>query len=249
MTDDPAALPKPYARWLYLPDTPDAEPLSPEETDILDGVEAAIGEMRARALAQIGRADGPFLVLNGEGARPPLVWCFNNWAEAILLALKMGPDQPIYALHSLNRSALARSMKVRFQEPLAQRYATAILRVVGSERPLTIGGNCQAAPIAEATAHAVIRAGAEPLLITLEYLPRRAYPGPLHMMFGEQSPPFNPFLTDIDPLEGWRRQHARFGWAQIPGSHGLYFKEPAISSLAAAIDKARSWAGEAYTRP
>lgn len=251
MTGDPtSALPRPYSRWLYIPETPDTEPLSPEEAAAFDGARAGLEKTRGKALKQIGRADGPFLVLNEEGARPPLFWCFNTWAEPILLAHRLGPDQPIYALHSLNRSTLPRSMKVRFQEPLAQLYAEAVLRIGGSKAALTIGGNCQAAPIAEATAHAMIQAGAPaPLLVTLEYMPRRAYRGPLYMLFGDQSRLFNPFLTAIDPVAGWERQHARFGWTQIAGNHGLYFKEPAISSLAAAIDGARSWAGEAYTRP
>lgn len=251
MTQDRSAgLPTPYARWLYLPRTPDTEPLSPEETATFENARATLIETRDKALQQIGHADGPFLVLNAEGVRPPLFWCFNNWAEAILLARKLGPDQPLYALHSLNRTTRSRRMKVRLQEPLARRYAEAIVRVGGSERPVTIGGNCQAAPIAEATAHAVMRAGAPPpLLITLEFIPRRAYPGPLHMMFGDQSRPFNPFLSEVDPVDCWRRQHVQFDWSQIPGGHGQYFREPSISALADRIDAARTWAGEAYTQP
>ena len=230
-------------RWSHLPDRYEPVELSADEQALFQSVLEQIEARRTKVLAQTGHADGPFLVLNGEGRSAPLFWCFNSWAEAVILARRLGPDQPLFALHSFNKITSGLSYKVRLMEPLAQHYAEAILRVAGTDTPAAVGANCQAAAIGEATAHALMRAGAPaPLLATLEFMPQRPYPGPLYLMFGEQSDRYNPFLSDMDPVPGWRRLHTHFDWGFVPGPHGRYFTEPAVGVLAQRIRHAMDWA-------
>ena len=55
-----------------------------------------------KAPASLARQDGPLLIMNETGSKAPLIWCFNTWAEALLLGRSLDPNQPLIAMISLN---------------------------------------------------------------------------------------------------------------------------------------------------
>lgn len=181
---------------------------------------------------------GSFAHFNKNGSQAPLFWCFNNWAEAVFLANRLGEDRPIFAMRSFHGFAKMKQIKRANTVDFAETYAEQLLRHVDSG-PLLVGGNCQAAPIAEALAHILIRrTGRKPLLMTLENMPIYSYPGDILMMFGKMSQKYNPFLQGKDPLPGWRAQHTRPAWGLVNGGHGQYFREPAVFDLVSFIVQA-----------
>jgi hypothetical protein len=181
---------------------------------------------------------GLFAHFNAYGTLQPIFWCFNDWAEAVLLADWLGPDQPLYAMRSSYGFIKGSSAKRIHTTNLAEAYADEIIRIVG-DQPIVIGGNCQSAPIAEAISHNLIsRSRSLPLVITLEHQPFYCYPGPILMLFGSRSVKFNPFLSAGDPVPAWRRQHAAPAWGVVDGEHGKYFLKPAIDDLGGHIASA-----------
>jgi thioesterase domain-containing protein len=187
--------------------------------------------------SRIGEPRDDLLLLNGSGTRRPIFWCLNNWAEAVLLAHRLGPDQPLFAMHSFNKVLSGTRRKARLLEALAASYVEQSLRH-SQAYPEIVGGNCQAAPVAEAMAHQIGKAsGRVPLLVMLEYMPQRPYTGPALMMFGGSSFRYNPFLSSRDPLPIWNSQLENYSWAILNGNHGRYFVEPAISDLCTALER------------
>lgn len=199
-----------------------------------DTVEDLLEVIAATALRMpkaVARIEGPLVVLNEAGTKPPIHWCFNNWAEPVMLANRLGADQPLVAMRSLFKLAECKAAKRAHTVELASAYADLIL-ARSDGRPFIIGGNCQAAPIAEAVAHALLgRTGRAPLLVTLEHVPAYCYPGSLVMLFGAQSVKFNPFARGEDPTAAWAAMHGQASWGFIDASHGRYFMEPAVHDL------------------
>ncbi len=226
-----------YSRWNYIPEEYKYFDLSAGEQQLFLRAISYIVENRRR-IEGVGEAfvQGDFLVLNEGGSNSPLYWCFNNWAEPLLLARVLGNNQPIAAMHSLHGAAENWHTKTRLNEHLASRYLENITNVTG-KNSFFIGGNCQGAPIAESIAiQAQERLNIKSSLITLDYVPRRQHQGPMLMLFGRESR-YNPFLTNIDPISIWQSKHNNFAWGIIDGNHGEYFKEPAINQLRWFIEK------------
>jgi hypothetical protein len=219
-----------YERWDYIPE----QLLDPVLTEFhqaeFAGIWAKIMEGKKRISRSAGREVGDLLLLNEKGERPPIFWCFNNWAEPVLLARALGADQPVYAMHSFQSYTERWVQKGSYMEALAKTYVDNVLAITGGTSAV-FGGNCQGAPIAESMAiqisntHKIF-----PKLITLDYIPKRFYQGPLCMMFGRESP-FNPFLSGGDPMADWQEKLTQFSWSTIEAGHGGYFREPAIQGL------------------
>ena len=203
-----------------------------------------------RVPASLAEPHGLFLKFAGGGKRTPIFWCFNNWAEPVLLSRQLGPDQPLYAMSSLHGIVRGKALKRVHAKDLAVAYADQLLQLA-PEGPVLIGGNCQAAPVAEAMAHHVVaHSGRTPLLMTLEHTLFYCYPGSVLMMFGSESHKFNPFLQGVDPLPRWSAQHRRVAWGQVAGPHGRFFVEPGILDLAAFIRAtASAFCAEGELRP
>jgi len=178
---------------------------------------------------------GPFAVFNENGQKPPLFWCFNNWVEPVLLANRLGVDQPLVSMRSFHGFIKGKGDKRANTVDLAINYVDFMLDLF-DEIPRLIGGNCQGAPVAEAIAHNLLgRTGKKALLMTLEHRPFYSYPGSILMMFGSMSEKYNPFLRNEDPIAAWNAMHRIPAWGIVNGNHGKYFVEPAVLDLTAFI--------------
>lgn len=181
---------------------------------------------------------GPFALFNETGTKPPLFWCFNNWAEPAFLSRRLNPDQPLIAMRSLHKIIQGKQNKRANVLDVAREYA-GLMQHWLDDRPIVVGGNCQAAPIAEAIVHELLSSvQKKSLLITLEHVPFYSYPGDVLMLFGAQSEKFNPFARGEDPVPGWTALHSRPAWGFINAGHGKYFVEPGVDELAGYIENA-----------
>lgn len=196
-------------------------------------------ERDARAIPDgMAEIDGPVAVFNSTGTKPPLVWCFNNWAEPAILARRLDPEQPLIALRSLHKVEAARNNKRANIVDLAIAYMGHIAHRLPGDGPLLVGGNCQAVPIAETMAHRLLAAtGRTPLLITLERAPIYSYPGDVLLLYGDTSE-LNPFLGGNDPTPTWRVMYRTPAWGLVEASHGKFFTAPGLLELSAHIQHA-----------
>lgn len=181
------------------------------------------------------RADDVFVHFNEDGQNPPLFWCFNSWVEAIALARVLGADQPVVAMHSLEKVIDAFEGKETYFHSIIDIYRDGILERIG-DKGFVLGGNCQGAGVMEIVAQDIMvrTLSAQPLVV-LEYTPRFAFPGHIDIVFGAQSELYNPFLQGKDPLPIWNLQFASHAHHEIPGAHGQFFRAPGIDSLAKVI--------------
>ena len=223
-----------FRRWFHIPETLFDIDLAPEEKPEFEALLSAIRDRRDLIPARRAERHQELLIFNRGGSKPPIFWCFNNWAEPQLLAYQLDSDQPLIAAQSLHEHEDRWVKKARYTEPLARRYLDGVRELFGDQIPL-LGGNCQGAPVAESMAIQLAeQTGAEPRLVTLEYMPKRQYQGPILMLFGETSV-FNPFRYERDPIPYWERRLKTYKWAFLPAMHGGYFREPGIKTLAAHV--------------
>ena len=180
----------------------------------------------------------PVFGFNLSGARPPLVWCFNETREPVALVKGLDADQPLIALRSLNFVLGDRSLRQGYLDDLADLYVSC-LKDAGKTELAGFGGNCGAGPIAERMARTWNAERDQPVsLVLLEAEPSQPYAGPLHMIFGRDSRRFNPFFTRDDPVSDWQMVHKTPSYDIIPGDHGEYFEPTIVGDLARSIDQA-----------
>ncbi len=219
-----------FQRWSYIPETLFDVELDEAERPEFDRVLTSIRTARDRSPSHRAAPHDEILIFNESGSKPPIVWCFNNWSEPYLLAYQLDSDQPLVATESPHAHEPRWVKKARFTEPLAKTYLDSVLKIYDG-RDLIIGGNCQGAPIAESMSiQMASRFHSFPRLITVDYVPKRAYSGDTLMLFGHESP-FNPFLHQRDPVKYWEGRLKSFGWGFLQVTHGSYFLEPTILQL------------------
>jgi len=221
----------PFQRWNYIPETMFDVHLPKEEKAEFKSLLKSLRKTCRKSVAIKPKRYDDLLLFNKSGSKPPIFWCFNNWAEPHLLAHQLSNDQPLIAAHSLHMHEDRWLRKARYTEPLANHYLESALRIVG-EQEFTIGGNCQAGPIAESFAIQLAQnSGRYSKLVTLDYIPRRSYQGPTLMLFGSNSL-YNPFLReDLDPASYLKQRLRSFKWEFLDASHGSYFREPTVTKL------------------
>jgi hypothetical protein len=178
-------------------------------------------------------------VLNADGRQPPLIWCFNGRHEFPLLAERLGPDQPLIGLRSMHLVTRMEPGRARQDAAMADHYADILLAHLPDE-PCFIGGNCQAVPVAAQLARRWLLAGRRcPSFIALEWEPGAPLPLRCRLLFGAESPMFNPYLRgDADPASRWKLMFAQPQDEIVPGAHGQYFTPQNIDTLVAAIRRA-----------
>ncbi|SHN11738.1 hypothetical protein SAMN05444272_4117 [Roseibium suaedae] len=174
-------------------------------------------------------------VLNPEGTRPPLIWCFNAASEFPALAAALGPDQPVIGLRSLNVIVDFRK-KIADDDALMARHYADVLAEKLDLKNCWIGGNCQGAPVAIEMANYLMLQEKPPLgIFSMEWQPTVPYPGNFSMLFGSNSHEFNPFLRGEDPWPLWNTMFGSVTCDFLDGEHGAYFSQSGIPYLADAL--------------
>ncbi len=187
---------------------------------------------------------GSIRILNANGTKPPIFWCFNSAGEFPALAEALGTDQPIVGLRSLNQILEPTAISPSHARELGEYYAEKLFNEFGTA-PCIVGGNCQAASISYALALSMQSRDTNVLdLITLDAVLRRPYPGKMLMLFGRNSRLQNPFFEkEIDmnaaPALDWRHAISSVKIAIVDGGHGEYFFPENVSSLAREVSGAR----------
>jgi thioesterase domain-containing protein len=183
---------------------------------------------------------GSIRILNANGTKPPIFWCFNSAGEFPALAEALGTDQPIVGLRSLNQILEPTAISPSHTRELGEYYAEKLFSEFGTA-PCIVGGNCQAASISYALALSLQSHQTDVLyMVTLDAELRRPYLGEMRMLFGRNSHLQNPFFeTAIDmnvaPALNWRHAIGRVKVAIVDGGHGEYFLPDNVESLAREI--------------
>lgn len=179
--------------------------------------------------------EGLVHVLNRDGGRPPLIWCFNARDEFPALAGALGPDQPLIGLRSLNVLVDYRKRPQASDVLVAEHYLRILRRHFDVSR-CWVGGNCQGASVAAELSRLLVQDGAGVgAFIAMEWTPLIPFPGHCAMVYGAESRDFNPFLQKRDPWPLWRHMFAAASCHIIPGGHGTYFQPETVGHLAAVV--------------
>ena len=153
------------------------------------------------------------------------------------MACALGPDQPLYAMRSLNLVLDDRQSRWDLSAALGEAYYTEIAEHL-HPGIFTIGGNCQSGRIAESLARMVLREGGRlNALLCLEYAPESAFDGRVALFFGDRSWSHNPFLTETSPETRWLTSFKSVSWDIIAGNHGEYFLEANLPTFAESLRK------------
>jgi hypothetical protein len=182
-------------------------------------------------------ADCLIRILNRDGTRPPLIWCYNADKEFPVMAAGLGPDQPVIGMRSLHMVEPMGPTRYRKDEIVADFYADALLSHGGIDLSgCFVGGNCQGAAIAVRIASDLLMANRNVgALVTMEAQSALPFPRRVGMIFGSKSEMFNPFLRGETPQAKWRTLFSDPVWEIIPGAHGQYFRNENYPALCAAI--------------
>ena len=189
-------------------------------------------------------------ILNPDGTRPPLVWCFNGQHEFPMLARGLGPDQPLIGIRSLHLVSRMEPGRALLDEAMGDHYAKILLDKLPSIHCF-VGGNCQGVPIAAQVLRQWLLADRSCVsFIALEWEPGLPLPTPCILLFGDRSEIFNPYLRgDTDAPARWKLLFARPRHEIIPGSHGGYFSPECFGTLAAAVRNILQYAPEPLPLP
>lgn len=177
---------------------------------------------------QQSQPDSFLFTLNEDGMHSRLFWCFQGYEEFRELSVQLGEQQPITGMRS---GHLIMQYTDEDIEALASRYAMEMMQLQPSG-VFMIGGNCQGAIIAEATARALIDSGRlVALLILMEYSDFKPYDGKVSLIFGRESH-LNPFKDDANPRTLFDQRLSRgYTIDLIDGAHGQFFSKNNLSSL------------------
>jgi acyl carrier protein len=181
------------------------------------------------------REDSLLVGLNTAGTKPPLFWCLQGFRELSQLAKYLDRDRPIYGMRS---GHLIMEYSPENIQALANYYVEEILSVQ-TEGDYYIGGNCQAARIAQTMAIILQNQGRKvKLLCLLEDRFSQFYRGAITLLYGRDSI-YNPYKHSLTPEIGWRKLYPEgFFIDLISGQHGQFFQEPNIQNLAKQIELA-----------
>lgn len=173
-------------------------------------------------------------ILNQEGSKPPLVWCFNAGHEFPSLAQALGSDQPLIALRSLQGVVPTEQKNSHLDFEIGAYYAQSLAdHLKGGS--LAVGGNCQGAGIAYLAMRGLLERGCTiSQLICLDATLKRPVPVPVRLFYGQKSQ-LSPKQSG-QSLAHFKRQchfsYRRFSLNWVPGAHGQYFDPGNVAALA-----------------
>ncbi len=174
-------------------------------------------------------------VVNPDGARPPLFYCFNDPLRMDALAPYFSSDRPLYGLYSGGNLF---SSADDILQKIAQYYVGEIISIE-PDGPYMIGGNCKGAWISVRIAQILIAMGKQvEALFLLEHSDRSLtdFTGRIMFMFHKHSK--RRAYRDI----GWGRPGWSNGFNKAPeitwlaGSHGDTFRTYNVAKLAEKIE-------------
>lgn len=176
--------------------------------------------------------DSLILTQNPLGDLRPLYWCFQVTHEHQNLASHIGKGRPV---HGMRSGYLLFDYTDGNIDALARHYADEMFEMQ-PDGEFVLGGNCQGATIAVATAQQLVARGRRvALLLMLNPTKLFRLDLPVALIFGEDDQ-YNPYLpgTDCDALF---RDAYTGGYTVdiIPGKHSGYFTPPNVVSLATVL--------------
>ncbi|MCC0057399.1 MAG: non-ribosomal peptide synthetase [Rhodobiaceae bacterium] len=170
---------------------------------------------------------------NVTGTRMPLFWVFQDDDEATRLARNLHRYQPLYAMRSLVGIIPVREYTAEVLDSVCDRYLWEILAIAG-DRPIAIGGNCQAAIIALALARRLRQIGRTPeVLVLMEWGyslgPYRDFTGILYSREGHVA---DAYLKPGESGPDWQRDFPDRRVYETTGAYGEIFYEENVDSVA-----------------
>lgn len=207
------------------------------DRDDRKGILEKLSALMAQTAGEAIDPEGLVKIYNRAGKRPWLIWCFNYYGEADILARELGPDQPLLAFRSLNGILPPDSVDPSIERFVAETCLQS-LDNYGLPSRVVVGGNCQAGRIAQHLATCLWQSGtAVGSLIFMEKVQPNPYAGRILVLFGRESRTHNPAFYFERPRHAWLRYTPNIESREIPGAHGEFFSGPQISHLAAEIAK------------
>lgn len=170
---------------------------------------------------------------NIEGHKPALFWSFQGYYELKALAEALGPDQPVHGMRSGHQIIQYTPETIA---ALAHQYAEEMMELQPSGA-FRLGGNCQGATIARATALTLRSKGRDvETLILMEQAGVWPYDQPVGLIFGRESS-HNPFGFHHDPTNVFDAAYPQGHAIQLcDGGHGEFFSAENVPSLARTIN-------------
>lgn len=181
-------------------------------------------------------------ILNPNGQRPPLIWCFNAEHEFPRLASLLGDDQPLIGIRSLHLIARLEPGRSALDVRMGDHYADILLDCLDGGLSF-IGGNCQGVGVAaQLTARWSLAGRTCKSFIALEVEPSFPLPCPVALLFGAESELFNPYLRGEEHSAKlrWERMFPRPAAHIVPGGHGTYFTPGRLETLVSTIKSIRA---------
>lgn len=193
--------------------------------------------------------DSLLLGMNTHGKKTPIIWVFLQERQFKRLAMKLGPDQPLYGLRSCSKILAVKDYTDANIQPLVDRYLWEILALPVSH-PLFIGGNCQAGIIALALARTLQKINKTPSsLILMEWsFSKGHYSGPVTFLYGKDSHTADIFTKPQTSCIEWQKDFPNHTLGEISGAHGNFFNSENIDHLAQVISAQVSHSVEAVKR-
>ena len=233
--------PRQIASWLR---TPSEASFIDRQPSLQSRVEDQIRALTSDWEGERASPDALVLGHNRSGNERPLFWCLQIREELNQLALRLGPERPLYGMCS---GALAMSSTMTNTAALARRYVDEIL-AIEQMGPYLLGGNCRGGRVAIEIARQLQDSGRHILLLTLldvtpwDVFLGRVYPGKVAFLYGIHSR-FNPYRRFRSPELGWRKLFPQgFQLDLLPTDHGQYFSARGLPMLVGKLQSALEWA-------
>ena len=181
-------------------------------------------------------ADSLIVGCNQDGHRTPIFWIFQDRKEFLQLAKHVGAAQPIYGMRSCVGIIPVREYTQDVIETVCNRYLWEIL-ALPVQAPFFIGGNCQAGILALALARKLKHIARTPsLLMLMEWIySYGAYTEPTLLLYGDRSYTADIYQNAGTRVPNWREDFPVRTVESISGSHGRFFLDENITSLAEVI--------------
>ena len=172
---------------------------------------------------------------NTRGKNIPLFWVFQNYEEFDALANALGHNQPVYGLKSYSSVIPVKEYSHQSIQGLVDRYLWEIL-ALPVKQPIVMGGNCQGGMIALEIARKLSKTGMTPeLLVLMEWMYKFGeYKKPTLFLYGEDSHTAGIFENNERSL-GWQECFPSHELCKITGTHGEFFRDSNITSLATTL--------------